>query len=110
MGILLWVGRKKLAVFGKLMAFSESVDERSQFGACRLDTIARPVRRLSDAVDAFLAAGKRPRREIAVILHRVPAVFDAAHIGFVFTDVMRNGHVMLQRSSDRPNRPDRANY
>jgi hypothetical protein len=29
---------------------------------------------------------------VAVILNRLPAVFDTAHIGFVFTDVMRDGH------------------
>jgi hypothetical protein len=47
---------------------------------------------MSDAVDAFLAAGKRPRREIAIILHRVPAVLDAAHLGSVFTYVSGTRH------------------
>ena len=36
--------------------------------------------------------GKRPAREAAVVLHRVPAALDAAHVGFVFTDVIGNGH------------------
>jgi hypothetical protein len=52
----------------------------------------RPVRRLTDSFDAFLAVGKRSTREVAVILNRVPAVFDTAHIGFIFTDVIRDGH------------------
>ena len=36
-------------------------------------------------------AGKWPGREIAVVLHRVPAGLDAAHVGLIFTDVMGNG-------------------
>jgi hypothetical protein len=36
--------------------------------------------------------GKRPGRKVAVVIHRVPAGLDAAHVGFVFTDVMGNGH------------------
>ena len=36
--------------------------------------------------------GKRPGREVAVVLYRVSAVLDAAHVGFVFTDVIGNGH------------------
>jgi hypothetical protein len=52
----------------------------------------RPVRRLTDSCDALLETGKRSRRKVAVILNRVPAVFDTAHVGFVFTDVIRDGH------------------
>jgi hypothetical protein len=52
----------------------------------------RPVRWLSDPRDAGLEAGKGSRREVAVILNRVPAGLDAAHVGFVFIDVMGNGH------------------
>ena len=55
----------------------------------------RPVRRLTDSRDASLEAGKGSRREVAVILNRVPAVFDAAHVGFGFTDVMGSGHCGL---------------
>jgi hypothetical protein len=63
-----------------------------QYGPyCDLDAIVR-VCRLSDSVDAFLAAGKRSRRKVAIILHRVPAGLDAAHVGFIFTDVMGSGH------------------
>ena len=67
-----------------------------------------PVRRLSDSLDAFLAAGKRSRREVAVILNRVPAGLDAAHVGFIVTDVMGSGHCGAPvRSSHRPSRSDR---
>ena len=52
----------------------------------------RPVHRLSDFREAFLETGKRSRRKVAVIFNRVPAVFDTAHVGLVFTDVMRHGH------------------
>jgi len=52
----------------------------------------RPVRRLTDSCDALLETGKRSRRKVAVILNRVPAVFDTADVGFVFTDVIRDGH------------------
>ena len=52
----------------------------------------RPVRRSTDFREAFLETGKRSRRKVAVILNRVPAVFDTAHVGLVFTDVMRHGH------------------
>ena len=52
----------------------------------------RPVHRLSDFREAFLETGKRSRRKVAVIFNRVPAVFDTAHVGLVFTDVMRYGH------------------
>src|ERR1700730_4498369 len=33
-----------------------------------------------------------PTQEVAVVLHRVPAGLDAAHVGFAFTDVMGKGH------------------
>src|SRR5436190_11958144 len=69
-----------------------SLDDDFQFADCSLEAIIRPVRRLSDSLDAFLAAGKRPGQEVAVILHRVPAVLDSAHVGFVFADVMGKGH------------------
>src|SRR4029434_1553985 len=46
----------------------------------------------NDSAEAFLVTGKRPAREAAVVLHRVPAALDAAHVGFVFTDVIGNGH------------------
>src|SRR6202043_557757 len=36
--------------------------------------------------------GKGPEDKVAVIFNRVPAVFDTAHVGLVFTDVMRHGH------------------
>ena len=67
---------------------------------------------MSDPRDAFLEAGKRSRREIAVILNRVPARLDAAHVGFVFIDVMGSGHCGAPVcSSHRPGRADRwANF
>jgi hypothetical protein len=52
----------------------------------------RPVRRLIYFPDALLETRKRSRREGAVFLNRVPAVFDTAHVGFIFTDVIRHGH------------------
>jgi hypothetical protein len=64
--------------------------EQSEFSSA-LET-RRPVRRLSDSRDASLEAGKGSRREVAVILNRVPAGLDAAHVGFVFIDVMGSGH------------------
>jgi hypothetical protein len=72
------------------------------FANCGLEPSFRPVRRLSDSLDTFLAAGKRPRREVAVILHRVPAVLDAAHVGFVFADVMGRGHSVLELAGLAP--------
>jgi hypothetical protein len=60
--------------------------ERSEFSS------ALAIRRLSDSRDASLEAGKGSRREVAVILNPVPAGLDAAHVGFVFIDVMGNGH------------------
>jgi hypothetical protein len=63
----------------------------------------RLVRRSSDSLDAFLKAGKRSRREVAVILNPVPAGLDAAHVGSVFADVMGSGHRSAPvRSSRRP--------
>jgi hypothetical protein len=56
-----------------------------------LDAIV-PFRRLIDARDALLETGKRSRRKVAVILNRVPALFDAADVGFVFIDVMGSRH------------------
>jgi len=44
------------------------------------------------SVDAFLAAEKRSRRKVAVVFNRVPAGLDAAHVGFIFTDVVESGH------------------
>jgi hypothetical protein len=67
--------------------------ERSEFSSALAATRRRrPVRRLSDSRDASLVAGKGSRREVAVILNRVPPGLDAAHVGFVFIDVMGNGH------------------
>ena len=37
-------------------------------------------------------AGKRPGRQAAVFVHRVPTGLDAPHVGVIFIDVMRNGH------------------
>ena len=51
-----------------------------------------PVHRLTDFREAFLETGKRSRRKVAIIFNRVPAVFDTAHVGLVFTDVMWHGH------------------
>jgi len=42
--------------------------------------------------DAFLTGIKRTSHEAAVIAHGIPAWLDAAHVGFVFIDVMGNGH------------------
>jgi hypothetical protein len=36
--------------------------------------------------------GKRPGTEVAVLVHRVPAGLDAAHVGFVITDVLGGCH------------------
>jgi hypothetical protein len=52
----------------------------------------RPIRRPTDFREAFLETAKGSRRKVAVILNRVPAVFDTAHVGLVVTDVMRHGH------------------
>ena len=45
-----------------------------------------PARRLTDFREAFLETGKRSRRKVAVIFKRVPAVFDTAHVGLIFTE------------------------
>jgi hypothetical protein len=68
----------------------------------------RPVRRLSDSLDALLAAGKRSGKDVAVTLDRVPAGLDAAHVGFVFADVMGSDHcqVLLCATGLRPSRSD----
>src|ERR1700675_4531014 len=55
----------------------------------------RPVRRLSYSLDALLAADKRSGKDVAVTLDRVPAGLDAAHVGFVFTDVMGSYHCQV---------------
>jgi hypothetical protein len=48
-----------------------------------------------------------PEERAAVILNCVPAGFDAAHVGFVVTDVMGSGHRGAPvRSSNRPGRSD----
>jgi len=52
----------------------------------------RPVRGLSEPFDAFLAAGKRPGGDVAVILNGVPAIPYAAHIGLVLIDVVGSCH------------------
>ena len=51
---------------------------------------------LSNSPDALLEAEKRTRREVAVVLDSVPTRLDAAHVRFVFIDVMGNGHCVLQ--------------
>ena len=67
--------------------------EQSEFSSALAATRRRrSVRWLSDPHDASLEAGKGSRREVAVILNHVPAGLDAAHVGFVFIDVMGNGH------------------
>src|SRR4029077_10962397 len=43
-------------------------------------------------IETFLTAGKGSRREIAVVIFRVPTRLDAAHVRSVFIDVMRNAH------------------
>jgi len=47
---------------------------------------------LCDSREAFLEARKRSGGEVAVILDCVPAGLDAAHVGFIFTDVIGSGH------------------
>jgi hypothetical protein len=44
------------------------------------------------SVDAFLTGIKRTSHEAAVYFHGIPARLDATHFGFVFTDVIGNGH------------------
>jgi len=68
----------------------------------------RPVGRMSYSLDALLTAGKRPGKDVAVTLDRVPAGLDAAHVGFVFTDVMGSDHcqVLLCATGRRPRRSD----
>jgi len=65
------------------------------------------VRWLRHSEEALVAAGKRPGRKIAVVVHRVPAGLDAAHLGIIVVDEMRNSHLVLQcaRSSDKPASP-----
>lgn len=76
-------------------------------GHVYLDWLGSLIRRLSDSLVAFLAARKRSRREVAVILNRIPAGFDAAHVGFVVIDVRGSGHCGDPvRSSYRPSRSD----
>jgi hypothetical protein len=43
-------------------------------------------------LDAFLTTGKRPRRKVAVILHRIPAALYAAHFGSVLTEITGDAH------------------
>jgi hypothetical protein len=68
----------------------------------------RPVRRLSYFLDALLAAGKGPGKDVAVTLDRVPAGLDAVHVGFVFADVMGSDHcqLLLCATGRRPSRSD----
>jgi hypothetical protein len=49
----------------------------------------RPVRRLIDPLDAILEAGKRSRREVAVIFNCIPTGLNTAHVRFVLADVVR---------------------
>jgi hypothetical protein len=76
--------------------------DREVFQYGLIATWHRPVCRLSRSVDAFLSAGKRSTRKAAVVLNRVPAGLDAAHVGFIFTDVMGSGHCGTSASSHRP--------
>jgi len=75
---------------------------RTSRGTWTIRTAARERRAIlwltsrSDSRDAFLKAEKRSRREVAVILNRVPDGLDAAHIGFGFIDVMGNDHYDAQ--------------
>src|SRR6202023_544148 len=52
----------------------------------------RIVRWLRDPGQALGAAGEWPRREVAVVVDRIPAGLDATHLGSVVIDEMRNGH------------------
>src|SRR5271166_3134968 len=70
----------------------------------------RSVRWLNAPIETFLTAGKGSRREIAVVSFRVPTRLDAAHVRFVFIDVMRNAHcgvpvcsIISQAASPWPN-------
>ena len=47
---------------------------------------------MSDAPEAFGFAGKRPSREVADIVHRVPAGLNAADVGYNFINEAGNGH------------------
>jgi hypothetical protein len=51
-----------------------------------------PVFWLNDAPQTFRVAGKRSRREISEIIHRVPAGLDAAHVGYNFINVLGRVH------------------
>src|ERR1700688_1019354 len=57
---------------------------------------------------ALLAAGKRPGKDVAVTLNRVPADLDAAHVGFVFADVMGSDprQELLCATGRRPSQSD----
>jgi hypothetical protein len=50
------------------------------------------ARRLIDFRDARLETGERSRRKVAVVFNRVEAVFDTAHVGLAFTDVIGDSH------------------
>ena len=69
--------------------------------------------RLSDSSEAFLLAWKRPGRELAVALHRIPPRFDRPNIRLVFIDVMGNGHCRTPKlgwSQIRPTGPWRIQF
>src|SRR6188768_1657990 len=53
---------------------------------------SRITPRLSDSGEAFLLAWKRPGRELAVALHRIPPRLDRPNIRLVFIDVAGNSH------------------
>jgi hypothetical protein len=91
---------------GRLGTGGTLAEKVFQFGlGCKLDATV-PSDRLSNSLDALVAAGKRPGRDVAVTLNRVPTGFYAAHVGFVFTDVMGSDHClaapMRNRSSTKP--------
>jgi hypothetical protein len=47
-----------------------------------------PYAWLNDAPETFRVAGKRSRREVSDIIHRIPAGLDAAHVGYNFINVL----------------------
>jgi hypothetical protein len=52
----------------------------------------RLVSWLGDTLEAFSVAEKRSSREIADLVHRIPAGLNAANVGYNFINVVGNGH------------------
>src|SRR6266567_7577225 len=48
---------------------------------------------LTDFIRAVLAAGIWTESQFAVLVHGVPTLFDGAHVGFAFVDLMRNAEI-----------------